>query len=346
MKREGMSGFGGADAPRVTVVTPAYNVAQYIGEAVDSVLRQTFTDFEYLVVDDGSQDNSVEVVRQHAGHDPRFRLVPGEHRGLSAVRNVGIREARGQYIAYLDGDDRWHPRFLERQVGLIESLPPDVGLVFCRSRLILENGTVVFYQWQRAGRYDFDDFLVGANPARCGSSLLIRRSCFDDVGPFDEDLASVEDLEMWLRIAEGSKTPVLWGSKHFLVDLRLRPGSVTRDRSASDNAMRELLDGQASKLHRLPAGLAYVRPAVAAYKYAGNDSLADEWAAKARSAGSGQLMRSVAGVRLLFWNTLSPSGRQTVRSAQDSTREAVKAANLALRGGIGSRRAAGHEDAR
>src|ERR1700761_2207690 len=233
-----MSGNGDAAAPRVTVVTPAYNVAQYIGEAVDSVLAQTFTDFEYLVVDDGSQDDSVEVVRAHAGHDPRFRLVAGEHRGLSAVRNIGIKEARGQYIAYLDGDDRWHPQFLERQVALIESLPPDVGLVFCRPRLILENGTVVFYQWQRAGRYDFDDFLVGANPARCGSSLLIRKSCFDDVGQFDEDLASVEDLEMWLRIAAGSKTPVLWGSKHFLVDLRLRPGSVTRDRAASAGGYR------------------------------------------------------------------------------------------------------------
>jgi hypothetical protein len=335
-----MSGNGDATAPRVTVVTPAYNVAQYIGEAVDSVLRQTFTDFEYLVVDDGSQDNSVEVVRQHAGHDPRFRLVPGEHRGLSAVRNIGIREARGRYIAYLDGDDRWHPQFLERQVALIESLPPDVGLVFSRVRLMLENGTVVFYQWQRSGRYDFDDFLVGSNPARCGSSLLIRRSCFEDVGTFDEDLASVEDLEMWLRIAERSTTPVLWGSKHFLVDLRLRPGQITRDRSAGDNAMRKLLDEQSGKLQRLPAGLAYVRPALTTYKYAGNDSLADEWAAKARSAGTAQLVRSVAGVRLLFWNTLTPAGRQTVRSAQDSTREAVKAANLALRGGIGSRRAA------
>lgn len=341
-----MSGFGGADAPRVTVVTPAYNVAQYIGEAVDSVLRQTFTDFEYLVVDDGSQDNSVEVVRQHAGHDPRFRLVPGEHRGLSAVRNVGIREARGRYIAYLDGDDRWHPRFLERQVALIESLPPDVGLVFCRCRLMLENGTVAFYQWQRAGRYDFDDFLVGNNPARCGSTLLIRRSCFDDVGDFDEELSSVEDLEMWLRIAEGSKTPVLWASKHFLVDWRLRPGSVTQDQSASDRAIRDLLEGQVGKLQRLPAALAYVRPAVATYKWGDNDDLADEWAAKARSAGAGQLVRSVAGLQLLFWNTLSPTARQAVRSAQDSTREAVKAANLALRGGVGSRRAAGHGDTR
>jgi hypothetical protein len=337
-----MSGFGGAGAPRVTVVTPAYNVAQYIGEAADSVLRQTFTDFEYLVVDDGSQDNSVAVVREHAGRDPRFRLVPGEHRGLSAARNVGIREGRGQYIAYLDGDDRWHPRFLERQVALIESLPPDVGLVFCRCRLMLENGTVVFYQWQRAGRYDFDDFLVGNNPARCGSSLLIRRSCFDDVGHFDEELTSVEDLEMWLRIAEGSKTPGLWGSAHYHVDWRLRPGSITRDQSASDNALSDLLEGQVGRLQRLPAGLAYVRPAVAAYKYGGDDSLADQWAAKARSAGNGQLVRSVAGLQLLFWNTLSPAGRQAVRSAQDSARGAVKAANLRLRGGTGSRRAGGN----
>lgn len=335
-----MSGFRDAGAPRVTVVTPAYNVAPYIGEAVDSVLRQTFTDFEYLVVDDGSEDNSAEIVRQHAGHDPRFRLIPGEHRGLSAARNAGIREGRGAYIAYLDGDDRWHPRFLERQVALIESLPPEVGLVFCRCRLMLENGTVVFFQWQRAGRYDFDDFLVGSNPARCGSSLLIRRSCFDDIGGFDEDLRSVEDLEMWLRIAGGSRTPVLWGSKHFLVDLRLRPGSVTRDRSASDTAMRDLLDAQAGKLKRLPAGLAYVRPAVAAYKYGGDDSLADQWAGQARSAGTDQLVRSIAGLQLLFWHTLSPAGRRAVRAAQHSAREAVKAANLRVRGGTGSARAA------
>jgi glycosyltransferase involved in cell wall biosynthesis len=208
-----MTSFRKAGAPRVTVVTPAYNVAAYIGEAVDSVVRQTFTDFEYLVVDDGSADNSAEVARAHAGDDPRFRLVPGEHRGLSAARNAGIREGKGEYIAYLDGDDRWHPRFLERQIALMESLPPDVGLVFCRSRMILENGTPVFFQWQRAGRYDFDDFLVGSNPARNGSSLLIRRSCFTDVGGFNEELHSVEDLDMWLRIADGSKTPVLWGSK-------------------------------------------------------------------------------------------------------------------------------------
>ena len=296
-------------------------------------MQQTFQDFEYLVVDDGSVDDSIDVVKAHVGNDPRFRLVPGEHHGLSAARNVGIRESRGEYIAYLDGDDRWHPRFLERQVALIESLPADVGLVFCRSRMILENGTIVFFQWQRAGRYDFDDFLVGSNPARNGSSLLIRKSCFDDVGGFDESLHSVEDLEMWLRIAEGAKTPVLWASKHFLVDLRLRPGSVTRDRSASETAMHDLLESQTAKLHRSPAGLAYVRPAVAALKYSEDHDLAEDWAAKARSVGTLKLVRSTAGLRLLFWHTLPRPGRRVARSAQHFTREALKSANLRLRGG-------------
>jgi glycosyltransferase involved in cell wall biosynthesis len=331
-----MADFNAGRSPLVTVVTPAYNVAKYVGETVDSVLRQTFRDFEYLVVDDGSVDNSVDVVKAHVGDDPRFRLVAGEHRGLSAARNAGVREAKGEYIAFLDGDDRWHPRFLERQLQLIQSLPPDVGVVFCRSRLVLENGTLVFFQWQRVGRYDFDDFLVNNNPARNGSSLLIRKSCFADAGGFDEDLRYVEDLDMWLRIAENSKTPVLWASKYFLVDMRLRPGSITRDRAGLESALSDMLESQTAKLRRLPAGLAYVRPALIAFKYGKNEDLAECWAGRARSVSSGQLARTVPGIRLLFWDTLPRPARRAVRSAQYSARELLKDVNLRLRGGPGS----------
>jgi glycosyltransferase involved in cell wall biosynthesis len=322
--------------PLVTVVTPAYNIAKYIGETVDSVLRQTFHDFEYLVVDDGSTDNSVDVVRAHVGDDPRFRLVRGEHRGPSAARNAGIREAEGQYVAFLDGDDRWHPEFLERQLQLIQSLPPDVGAVFCRSRLVLENGTLVFLQWQRAGRYDFDDFLVSSNPARNGSSLLIRKSCFTDVGGFDEELHRLEDLDMWLRIAANSKTPIFWASKYFLVNMRLRSDSRSRSRGDVQAALYDMLESQTAKLRRLPAGLAYVRPAVVAFKYGGNDDLAEYWAGRARSVGSGQLARTVPGIRLLFWDTLPRPARRAVRSVQCSARELLKDVNLRLRGSLGS----------
>jgi glycosyltransferase involved in cell wall biosynthesis len=327
-----MAALSAARSPLVTVVTPAYNVAKYIGEAVDSVLRQTFRDFEYLVIDDGSEDNSVDIIKAHSGDDPRFRLVAGEHRGLSAARNAGIREARGEYIAFLDGDDRWHPKFLERQLQLIQSLPPDIGGVFSRSRLLLENGTLVFLQWQRAGRYDFDDFLVGGNPARNGSSMLLRTSCFADVGGFDEKLKCLEDLDMWLRIAENSKTPGLWASKYFLVDLRLRPGSMTRDRSGIEDALNEMYELQTAKLRRLPASLAYVRPAVLAFKYGENDDRAEYWAKRARSVGSAQLARTVPGIRLLFWDSLPRPARRRVRAMQYSVREAIKDVNLRLRG--------------
>src|ERR1700727_3988164 len=124
-----------ASAPLVTVVTPVHNIAKYIGEAVDSVLGQTFRNFEYLVVDDASTDDSAAVIKARAGGDPRLRLlIHDQNQGVSAARNTGIREARGQDIAFLDGDDRWHPKLLERLVRLIQSLPPKVGAVFCRSR--------------------------------------------------------------------------------------------------------------------------------------------------------------------------------------------------------------------
>jgi hypothetical protein len=212
--------------------------------------------------------------------------------------------------------------------------------VFCRSRLVLENGTLVFLQWQRAGRYDFDDFLVNSNPARNGSSLLIRASCFADVGGFDEDVHRLEDLDMWLRIAANSKTPVFWASKYFLVDMRLRSDSRSRDRTDVATALDDMLESQTAKLRRLPAGLAYVRPALVAFKYGENDDLAEYWAGRARSVGRGQLARSVPGIRLLFWDILPRPARRAVRSMQYSARELLKDVNLRLRGSLGSLRMA------
>jgi glycosyltransferase involved in cell wall biosynthesis len=318
--------------PQVTVVTPAYNVAKYIGDAIDSVLSQTFCEFEYFVVDDGSTDNTVETALAHAGNDPRFKVVQVPHHGPGAARNVGIRESKTDLVAFLDGDDRWHRGFLDSQVRLIRGLPGNVGVVFCRSRMILENGTPVFFQWQRAGAYDFDEFLVKSNPARNGSSLLVRKSCFDEVGGFKEDMSSAQDLDMWLRIARSSTTPVLWSNRHFLVDLRLRPGSISRDHAMRDAALEEILQANVSRLRRLPAALAYVRPAMSAIKYGYENEISARWASEARSAGVLQLMRSAAGLRFLFWDNMPASGREVVRTAQGSVRSAVKNLNALLRG--------------
>ena len=144
-----------------------------------------------------------------------------------------------------------------------------------------------------------------------------------------------EDVDMWLRIAENSKTPILWASRYFMVDMRLRPGSATRNRADIESALDELLESQTPKLRRLPAGLAYVRPALIAFKYGDNDDLAEYWARQAKSAGNRRLARSAPGVRLLIWDTLSRPARFRVRSMQHSVRETLKSVNLRLRGAAG-----------
>jgi hypothetical protein len=111
---------------------------------------------------------------------------------------------------------------------------------------------------------------------------------------------------------------------------------MSRDRGDIDAALNDMLESQTAKLRRLPAGLAYVRPAVTAFKYGKNEDLAEYWAGRARSVSSGQLARTVPGIRLLFWDTLPRPARRAVRSAQYSARELLKDVNLRLRGSQGS----------
>ena len=144
------------------------------------------------------------------------------------------------------------------------------------------------------------------------------------MGDFDQSLPWAEDLDMWLRIARQSKTPVLWGSQYFLVDRRLRPGAMTRDTTTGEAVLDKLLAAQAPELRRHPAADAYVRPALLALKYGSDATMARSWAGMARSSGSGRLARSTAGRQLLLWDTIPAPGRRAVRSAQSLGRAAVK----------------------
>ncbi|GAA4700313.1 hypothetical protein GCM10023215_43790 [Pseudonocardia yuanmonensis] len=247
----------------VSVITPAYDVGPWIGEAIDSVRRQTEGRFEYLVIDDGSTDDTADVVRARAALDPRIRLISTPNAGSGAARNLGIVESSAPFVAFLDGDDRWHPEFLRRQLDVLEGAGGRVGATFCHTRVMLENGRVVGPRWQPAGVCDMDRFLAENNPAHNGSSLLVRRSCFDEVGVFDTGLASAVDQEMWLRIGARSSTPLFRGVRRYLVDMRLmRTGSISSDRGARYDALEKLLTEYAPMMRRLPMGLAYVQPAV------------------------------------------------------------------------------------
>jgi glycosyltransferase involved in cell wall biosynthesis len=181
-----------ADAPLVSVVIPSYNYGHFVTEAVDSALAQSYPNIEVLVVDDGSTDDTRQRLEPYG---ERIRYIYQANSGLSAARNTGIREARGEWVALLDADDLWHPdkTILQlgsthhlRRVALIGSPPAPFMPKELPLRPTLHRVTV-------------RDFLLSS---RMGpSSALIRRDAFAVVGNFDETLRSVEDRDMWLRLA-------------------------------------------------------------------------------------------------------------------------------------------------
>lgn len=172
--------------PRISVVIPAYNAERTIIRTLESVFAQTFPPHEIIVVDDGSQDRTAEVVSQLA---PRVRLIRQGNAGPAAARNHGIREATGEWIALLDSDDTWLPEKLQRQA---RELRPDVALVHC---YIVEAVDEV------DAELDFETLWRGN---RIGtSSVILSKSAFNAVGGFNEDrrMMGVEDYNLWLRLA-------------------------------------------------------------------------------------------------------------------------------------------------
>lgn len=179
--------------PTVSVVIPSYNYGRYVTEAIDCALAQTHRPLEVIVVDDGSTDDTRARL---APYLDRIRYVHQENRGLSAARNTGIRQARGEWIALLDADDLWHPRKTEIQLAAVGN---DVTIGLVGSPDQVRAIPVVLPESPRVRRMNVRDCL--ARPPVAPSTVLVRRRCFDTVGFFDESLTSVEDRDMWLRLA-------------------------------------------------------------------------------------------------------------------------------------------------
>lgn len=194
--------------PRVSIIVSAYNTLKTLPETVDSLLRQTYGDFEVVVVDDGSTDGTAEWVMSL--HDPRIRLVRQLNRGLAGARNGGIAATESEYVGFCDGDDLWEPEKLAEHVAFLDA-NPDVGLTYSGSMLIDVNGHPTgLTQTPKAGRVTPRDVLL-RNPVGNGSAPVIRRACLDDIvfrpqGDtrdqwFDESFRQSEDIDCWVRIA-------------------------------------------------------------------------------------------------------------------------------------------------
>ena len=212
-------------SPKVTVVIPVYNREKYVAAAIESVLAQTFTDFELLVIDDGSTDRSREVVRSY--HDPRIRLMCSEtNEGIPKTRNKGIQFARGEYLAFLDSDDWAYPKRLAKQVAFLDS-HPDYAAVGAWIAWMDEGGRSL----RRVRRKPvLPDEIAAQRLFRQGienSASMARTVVLREYGHQEEyDLA--EDFDLWARIAAKYKLATL---PEVLVRCRMHDGRITLEKA-------------------------------------------------------------------------------------------------------------------
>ena len=213
-----------ASAPLVSVIIPTYNRARLIEGSIRSVFAQDYPNIEVLVVDVGSVDDTEKVM---AGiRDERLRYLKQEkNRGAPAARNVGIREARGELLAFLDSDDAWEPTKLSRQVEVMVKGSEETALVYTGMRKVNERGETRGFKRPSKRGYIYHDLLVD-NVVGSTSTALVRASAAKEVGGFDESLRSRQDMDLWLRLSKNHKVD--------FVDAPLVIYSVHNDRISSN----------------------------------------------------------------------------------------------------------------
>jgi glycosyltransferase involved in cell wall biosynthesis len=192
--------------PRVSVIIPTYNSARFIAATLDSVLAQSFRDFEIIVVDDGSNDNTRDVLQPYLN---RINYICQQNSERSAARNNALSQAHGEYIAFLDSDDLWAPEKLARQVAVLDD-HLQVSLVFSQARYVDVDGNPVSFAGQTIDGQPGNELVIadyslpllsGNVVAGGGSTAITRHRLLDEVGNFDLDLVQSEDWDMWVRLA-------------------------------------------------------------------------------------------------------------------------------------------------
>jgi len=185
--------------PEVTVLMSVYNGEKYLREAIDSILNQTFTDFEFLIVNDGSTDRTAEILQSY--DDPRIIIVDNEKNiGLTKSLNIGLRMARGEYIARMDADDMSMPDRLEKEVEFLET-HRDYAVVGSFAKILNEDSEVISFMDRPIEDAQIREFFRRDNCIAHGSAM-IRMRCLLDVEFYDESIARAQDYDLWLRLSE------------------------------------------------------------------------------------------------------------------------------------------------
>ncbi len=189
---------------KVSVIIPTFNRAHIICDSIDSILRQTYKDFEIVVVDDGSTDDTEHVL---AAYGDKIQYIKVSHVGSSEARNIALRQVDGEYVAFLDSDDLWYPEKLEKQMALIES-DSRIGIVHSFSEIIDNQGSTLDKETGERLNFHYSALKRGyhysAMARQCilwPSTIVVRKACFDEFGLFDPRVEAMEDWDFYLRVA-------------------------------------------------------------------------------------------------------------------------------------------------
>lgn len=243
--------------PSVSIIIPCYNYGHYLSEALESLIKQIYSDWECLIIDDGSTDNTKFIGGIYSENDKRIRYFYQKNHGLSSARNLGLRLAKGDFIQFLDADDMIEPGKIKVQVEYLES-HPEVDIVYGETLFFEDNKSKKNNKKIKYSSKCYPNRTSGSGEVLVLSflkgnfitvnSALIRSSLIDDIGYFNESLSAFEDWEFWLRSAIGNKFFQFLEPKRKNYDyclVREHPSSMSKDRSLmirSGLSLRRSLD--------------------------------------------------------------------------------------------------------
>ncbi|MBK4732786.1 glycosyltransferase [Oxynema sp. CENA135] len=236
--------------PKISVVIPVYNATTTIQETISSVLNQSFTDYELIIVNDGSTDETLEKIESFK--DPRIRVFSYTNAGAAISRNRGLSQAKGEYIAFLDADDLWTPDKLEAQLAILEK-NPQASIAYSWSDCIDESSQFL----RRGGHISVNgnvyDRLLLVDFLENGSNPLIRRHALIEIGGFDESLPAGQDWDLYLRLAEKSNFVVVEKSQ---IRYRISANSLSSNIFKLESACLHVLN---RAFDRAPQSLQYLK---------------------------------------------------------------------------------------
>lgn len=294
---------------KVSIGLPTYNRAKLLRRAIDSIVSQSFNDFELIVVDDGSTDNTKGVVASY--NDSRIRCVLHEkNRGLMTSRNTALQESRGEYIAFQDSDDSWHPDFLKENVAILEKATENVGGVYSRIEKKYFNGKKFLFP-------GIQDILVSGNllEAFLGGGYLVtlqafvmKRTCLDVMGVFDEDFRVFGDAEFIIRFAEHFEFAF---NPNMRAYLEVQKDSISRNKQNRLEARKRIFEKHRNLFEQYPREKARFTYALArAFASRGEHENAAHYfriALWSAPVSLGYWLRYFSFLSSCFWNRLGRS---------------------------------------